>query len=63
MSEHQGSKQSSRLATPDTVLFTTEERIEFIAQLIVERIAEDENAGFELLNKIEADYGSNRATA
>lgn len=46
MSEHQGSKQSLRLATPDTVLFTTGERIEFIAQLIVERIAEDQNNGF-----------------
>lgn len=62
MSEHQGSKQSSRLATPDTVLFTTEERIEFIAQLIVERIAEDENNSFELLKKIEAHYGHPETT-
>lgn len=62
MSEHQGSKQSSRLATPDTVLFTTEERIEFIAQLIVERIVEDQNNGFELLKKIEAHYGHPETT-
>ena len=57
MSGHQSSKQP-RLATPDTILFTTEERIEFIARLIVERINEDENNDFELLKKIEAAYGS-----
>ena len=62
MSEHKGSRQTSRLATPDTVLFTTEERIEFIAQLIVERIAEDENNGFELLKKKEAHYGHPETT-
>ncbi len=62
MSGHNSSKQS-RIATPDTVLFTTEERIEFIAQLIVERITEDENAGFELLKQIEAKHGSNQTAA
>lgn len=61
MSGHQSSKQS-RLATPDTVLFTTEERIGFIAQLIVDRIAEDQNNGFELLKKIEAHYGHPETT-
>jgi len=62
MSGHQSSKQS-RLATPDTILFTTEERIEFIARLIVERINEDENNDFELLKKIEAEYGSKKTAA
>lgn len=45
------------LAVPETVLLSTEERIEFIAKLIVERIVEDENNGFLLLGKIKASYG------
>ena len=44
------------------MLLTTEERIEFIAQLIAERIAEDQNNGFELLKKIEAHYGHPETT-
>ena len=50
------------IATPDTVLLTTAERIEFIARLISERIAEDEKDGFPLLKEIEARYG-NETTA
>lgn len=58
MSGQNSSSKQSRLATPDTVLFTTEERIEFIAQIIVDRIIEDKNQGFELLKNIEVEYGT-----
>ena len=33
-----------------------------MSELIVERIAEDENNGFELLKKIEAHYGHTETT-
>lgn len=62
MSEQQSSNQRT-IATPDTVLFSTEERIEFIARLIADRIVEDEAEGFPLLETIEAQYGSNQTTA
>lgn len=53
MSRPKGSKnKEQKLATPDTVLFSTEERIMFLADIIVDRIAEDEAKGFPLLNAI-----------
>ncbi len=58
MSRPQGSKnKEQKLATPDTVLFSTEERINFLADLIATRIAEDEAEGFPLLNAIKKDNG------
>lgn len=54
MSGHQGEQQQA-IATPDTVQFTTEQRIEFLAQLIVNRIAEDEANGFPLLHAIQEE--------
>lgn len=53
MSRPQGSKNKQSIATPDTVQFSVEERIEFIADLIATRIAEDEADGFPLLKQIE----------
>lgn len=58
MSRLEGNKGSQVIATPDTVLFTLEERITFIAELIVNRIAEDEQDGFLLFKKIESDNES-----
>lgn len=53
MSRPQGSKNKEKsIATPDTVLFSTEERVAFLAGLIADRIAEDEAAGFPLLKEI-----------
>jgi len=53
MSRPVGSKNKEQaIATPDTVQFSTEERIVFLAGLIADRIAEDEAAGFPLLQKI-----------
>lgn len=62
MSRPQGSKnKEQKLATPDTVLFSTEERIKFLADLIVTRIAEDETEGLPLLNAIKKEIDSEPA--
>ncbi len=62
MSRPQGSKnKEQKLATPDTVLFSTEERIKFLADLIVTRIAEDETEGSPLLNAIKKEIDSEPA--
>lgn len=58
MSRPQGSKNNQAIATPDTVLFTTEQRIEFIASLIVDRITEDESNDRILLKEIGAVHGT-----
>ena len=64
MSRPKGSKNQQAIATPDTVQFTVEERIKVIADLIADRIAEDEADGFPLLNKIqEVDNASRQQTA
>lgn len=53
MSRPKGSKNQQAIATPDTVQFSTEERILFIASLIADRIADDEADGFPLLKEIQ----------
>ena len=46
MSRPQGTKNAQqKLATPDNIFFSTEERIKFLADLIATRIAEDEAEG------------------
>ena len=64
MSRPIGSKNNQALATPDTLQFSVEERIAFLADLIVTRIAEDEADGFPLLREIEeADHVLRQQTA
>lgn len=63
MSRPKGSKNKQALAVPDTVLLSTEGRIEFIASLIVDRIAMDETDGFVLLQTIKASDGTKQAIA
>lgn len=64
MSRPKDSKNQQAIATPDTVQFTIDERIKFIADLIADRIAEDEADGFPLLKKIqEVDNASKQQTA
>lgn len=59
MSRPQGSKNAQqKLATPDTIFFSTEERIKFLADLIATRIAEDEAEGFPLLDAIKKEAGN-----
>ena len=61
---HSGcNKDKQALAVPDTVLLTTQERIEFIASLIVERIAEDETVDFTLFKRIKATHGTKQTIA
>jgi hypothetical protein len=50
--ESQNDRNESALAIPDAINLTTEERIEFLANLIVERITEDKVQGYPLLQKI-----------
>lgn len=52
MSKPKGTKNNHAIAPPDTVNFTTEERIEFIARLIADRIAEDKANGYPLLKQL-----------
>ena len=51
-------KNKQALAVPDTILLTTAERIELIANLIVDRIVEDETVDFTLLKEIKATHGT-----
>ena len=62
MSHSQGNQNKQALAVPDTVSLTTKERVEFIASLIVDRIAADETDGFVLLKKIRAGHGTKQTT-
>jgi hypothetical protein len=54
------SKQS--LAIPDTVSLTSEQRIEFLANLIVDRIVEDKASGETLLKRIRGDHETRQLT-
>ena len=63
MSRPKGRTNKQALATPDTVQFTTEERILFIAELVADRIAEDEADGFPLLKKIQEPTDVSRPQA
>jgi hypothetical protein len=42
---------------PKTSLLSSEERIKFLANIIIDRIVEDEKNGQPLLNKIKEKYG------
>lgn len=57
MSQYQENTKQA-LATPDTIQLSTEERIKFIANLIVDRIIQDEKDNFALLEKIDTEYGT-----
>ena len=63
MSHLSCNKNKQALAVPNTVLLTTQERIEFIANLIVERIVEDETVDFALLKKIKVTHGTKQTIA
>ena len=52
MSGQIGSKNKQAIAPPDTVNLTAQERVEFIAQLIAERMAQDKAEGYPLLKQL-----------
>lgn len=52
MSRRKGSKNKKSTIDPLHTVMTTEERLEFLASLIVDRIEEDQASGCELLGQI-----------
>lgn len=58
MSRPLGSRNIHSLGAPDTVCLTAEERIEFLASLIVDRIVEDQANGQTLFKNIEVAYAT-----
>lgn len=52
MARTKGAKNKKPTIDPLHTTMTVEERLEFIASLIVERIEEDQKSGLELLIKI-----------
>lgn len=63
MGRRKGSINQKPQRVPETVLLTTEQRIEFLANLIVDRIAQDQAAGRKLLKRIERTYAARTTTA
>lgn len=62
MSRPLGSRNVRSLGAPDTVSLTTQERIEFLASLIVDRIVEDQANGQRLFKNIEVGYATEQLT-
>jgi len=52
MSRPTGSTNKDPSVAPDSIEYTTEQRLEFVANLIVERIIEDQTTGNGLLLEI-----------
>ena len=52
MGRRKGSKNKKPTIDPLHTVMTTEERLEFIASLIVDRIDDDQASGFKLLEVI-----------
>jgi len=52
MPKQSDNNEEKSLAVPDTINFTTEQRVEFIANLIVARILEDKANDYDLLKSL-----------
>lgn len=52
MPKQNDNNEEKSLAVPDTINFTTEQRVEFIANLIVARILEDKANDCDLLKSL-----------
>jgi hypothetical protein len=52
MARTKGSTNKEPQRVPETVQLTTEQRLEFLANLITDRILEDQNKGQHLLRNI-----------
>lgn len=61
MARRKGSTNKNPPAAPDTTQLTTEQRLEFLANLIVERILDDKTKGQPLLKKIGGSSAEQRA--
>ncbi len=58
MGRHKGSQNKEPQRTPETIHFTTEQRIEFLANLIVDSITEDQDLDEELLKRIKEEHAA-----
>ncbi len=61
MARTKGSLNKEPARIPHTVLLTTDERLEFLANVIVDRILEDQAKGQELLLHIEGNRDATTA--
>ncbi len=57
MGRIKGSINKTSGIRPKTSLLSSEERIKFLANIIIDRIVEDQKDGQPLLNKIKEKYG------
>jgi len=58
MGRLKGSTNKISCIRPKTSLLSSEERIKFLANIIIDRIVEDQKNGLPLLNKIKEKYGA-----
>ena len=57
MGRLKGSLNKTSGIRPKTSLLSSEERIKFLANIIIDRIVDDQKNGEPLLNKIKEKYG------
>ena len=63
MGRKAGSKNLIAPRPPHTVELTTDEKIEFLAALMIDRISADMANGQELLKRIEGEYATKLPTS
>lgn len=63
MGRLKGSVNKAPQRVPETVHMTAEQRLELLANLIVDRIIQDRNEGQKLLKRIEGKYAARTTTA
>jgi len=62
MARPKGSKNKNSSALPQYAALSTDERLEVLANLIVDKILEDQTSGRALLKKIESGHAAATAT-
>ena len=62
MARQKGSKNKNLSVQPETISLSIEERIDFLANIIVDRIMDDQSDGQKLL-KVIGDYGGGSITS
>lgn len=56
MGRPKGSKNKTQKTAPHTVAYSTAEKLEFIATVIVDKIIHDQEAGSALLKRVKNGY-------
>ena len=62
MARPKGSKNKNSSAQPEYMSFTVQQRIEVLANVIVDRIESDQKSGKKLIKRIEKSYEQRIAT-